>query len=167
MFSLSHLQSFELLQLDPVSEHLWGPFFTTPLMWGCYCNSSGPCPSPVFLRNAIPHPTHSSWSIYSPWIVGMMRWSRGWVSASQFINRFTQQWRYILSILKSVGWFRGYLVWTETYPRFSALPWCLIILCVCQGAPFLQRQKHFNSIILVVENVCSPKGPELALSTSV
>ena len=156
---LSRLVAFGALQLYIWYENLWDSCCTTSLKWVVYYTSSGPWPSPALLWYPCPPPTHSYWSPYILWRVSMMRWSRGWISTSQFINWFSQQCRYCSSIPQYAVWIWGYLVLTYTYPWSTAYTWCMRILRVCQGAPFLKWQKHCGSIILGFEGVCSPECP--------
>ena len=114
MISLCHIWGFETIQLETVSAHTWYPCWTTSLKWGGYCNSSGPCTSTILLWTPSTPPTHSYWYPYSLWIVGIMRWSRGWMAASKFLSRFPHQWRSCSSILKYVVWIWGYCVLNET-----------------------------------------------------
>ena len=96
-----HLLSFWSLLLELGPDHPWDPWWTIYLRWvSCY-TSSGPWTSPALLWNPC-NTIHSSWSPCSPWIVVMMRWSRWWTSASQFLNEFPQQWISHSSIPQSV-----------------------------------------------------------------
>ena len=108
IISLSCLLTFGLLQLDLGYGHPWDPCWTTSLKWGGYYNYSWPWPSPALMWDPCPPPTHYSWSQYSPWRVSIMRWSRGWISASRFMNRFVRKWRSRSSIPQSAGWTWGY-----------------------------------------------------------
>ena len=69
------------------------PCCTTYMKWGGYYTFSGPWPSPALLWTHFPPHTHSYWSPYSPWRVGMMKWSRVWTFASKFLDRFPHKWR--------------------------------------------------------------------------
>ena len=100
----------------------------------------GTCPSSDLLWTPCNPPTHSSWYPCSPWRVVMMRWSRGLISALQFLNSFPQKWRFHSSILKYAGWIWYYNVWTDTSSCFPSYNWCLSILRVCQVTQFLQWQ---------------------------
>ena len=104
MSPLGHPWVYGSLQIEIWSVNPWGPWWTTSqTLWGC-CISSYPWPLPVLMIIPCLPPTHSSWSPCSHWRVGMMRWSRVWIVASQSLSIFILQWISHQSILKYIGW---------------------------------------------------------------
>ena len=83
-----NMLAFVPLTIELGYENPWDPCCTTPMKWEGYCTSSRPWTSPSLLWTPCTPPTHSSWYPCSPWRVGMVRWSRSWISYSQFLNRF-------------------------------------------------------------------------------
>ena len=156
IISLSHLKDSDTSQLDLLYENTWDTCWTTYLKWGGYCASSGPWTSPVLLWNICLPPNHSSWYSCSTRRVDMMRWSRGWIYASQYMNRFPQKRISISSSLQYVGCLWGNHAWNDTSSWFTDFSWCMRILRVCQGVPFLQCQikvwlHHIVLGVLVLE----------------
>ena len=143
MIYWSYLLSFGTLLLELGSEHPWYPWCTTSLRWGRCYTSPWIWPSPSMLWNPCSLPTQSSWYQCGPWIVGIMKWSRGWIYASQFLNTFPQQF---------VGWIWVYHVWNGTSSCFLAHTWCLEIIRVSG-----------RIIFTITKNIAAPSSWELKL----
>ena len=90
IISLNFPLDFGPLQLDIIYDHTWYPCWTTSMNWRVYYTSLGTWYSPAMLWTPCPPPNLSSVYPYSPWRVGIMRWSRGWISASKFLNMLPQ-----------------------------------------------------------------------------
>ena len=94
------------------------------------------------------------------------------------MNRFPHQCRSCSSISKSVGCLWVYHAWNYTSSWFPYLSWCLSILLMCQGAPFLPWQitlwlRHIGWCrcmrswisLTVFKNQCSVRSWSIGLSS--
>ena len=93
MSYLSYSWASGSLQLELGYVNPWFPWWTTYLNRGGCCISSGSWTLPALTKNPCLHPTLSSWYPCSTCRVVMMRRSRGWIFAQNFLSRFPLKWK--------------------------------------------------------------------------
>ena len=111
--------------------HPWCNWWITSHKWGGCCFSSGPWTLPDMQKITCLTPTWSFCYPCNTWRVDKRMSSIDWISASQYLIRYHQQWISSSSIPKYLVWPWGSPAWNENFSWSPILSWCLRILSVC------------------------------------